>query len=525
MQAGWRCLKPLIIAAALFGVCPGAARADLESEIEQNLGRLLAKVFCEQRGVLRQPLLQEWVEGIGRRVVAESPRRDLEHHFTILDSPEPNAFALPGGYIFVTAGLLEDLSCDDELACIIAHEAGHVANRDFRRVLKRELMFLAITAILKHNDRSDLAQLTEAVQIVNTLRHSRRREAQADAFGVTVATRAGYDAGTVTNFLKRGSAERWSYLETVFSTHPHPAKRIAWIQSRLEGIHADRPEQTVAVAESLIARSRYRAAAEVLADLAEDGPFAARRATLLGEIALARGDRATAEQHFMCALELTPGDERAAGGLEQARQMRPPLPVSWPGFSEEQAAELQRAEARIRDAREAGKETSAAAWRHLHRLWRNHQVARALVMAQAFDPELRDPAYLYLVGKSWDLLSEVLQGGNLVGRTLNLRNGALTGLRSLTRQVPEGQPGTEQGGSALLALAGELRQTSAATAEQASEAARQLERLARGYERSASSLAPVLIELLLVGEDDPLGRLVFSRFAILEAQVAQVRID
>ncbi len=520
IRGRWRRFRPLIVAVALLGVCVCRGQADLETEIEQNVGRLLAQAFCEQSGVLRQPLLQEWVQEIGQRVVAESPRRYLEHHFTILDSPEPNAFALPGGYIFVTAGLLEDLSCDDELASIIAHEAGHVANRDFQRLLKRELTFLAIIAILKHNDRADLAHLTQGIQIVNTLRHSRLREAQADAFGVATATHAGYDARALTDFLTRGSAARWSYLETVFSTHPHPAKRIAWIQSRLEGIRADHPEQILAVAESLITRARYRAAGEVLAGLGEGGPLPARRATMLGEIALAQGHRSAAEQQFVCALELAPGDKRASAGLERARQMKPPPPVSWPGFSEEQAAELRRAETELHDAQQAGKEPSAAAWRHLNGLWRNHEVGRALMMAQAFDPELRDPAYLYLVAKSWDLLSQVIQGGNLVARTLNMRRGALTGLRSLSKQARTARPGTEQGTAALVALADRLRETGAATMRQASAAERELERLARGYKRSASSLAPILVELLLAGEGDPMGRLVFSRFAVLQAQVA-----
>jgi len=217
-QAKRRCWTTLCVAAALVSVGIRPALANVESEIEEGLGRVLAEALCKQRGVLKQPLVQEWVQDIGSRVVAHSPRQDLHYHFIVLDSPEANAFALPGGYIFVTAGLLESLSCDDELAAIMAHEAAHLANRDFQRVLKHQLMFIALAAILRHNDQPGLVNLTEVVQIVNTLRHSRRREAQADSVGVRLATEAGYDARALTCFLSRIGEGKWSDLATVFST-------------------------------------------------------------------------------------------------------------------------------------------------------------------------------------------------------------------------------------------------------------------------------------------------------------------
>ncbi len=516
----------LCLVAVLVGPCAGSVLADVETEIEQGLGRMLAEAFCRQRGVLDQPLLRDWVTDIGREIVAHSPRQELEHHFIVLDSPEANAFALPGGYVFVTAGLLESLSSEDELAAIIAHEAAHLANRDFQRVLKRQLMFIALAAILRHNDQPELVHLTCAVQVVNTLRHSRRREAQADAVGVRLATQAGYDARGLTRFLSRIGAGRWSYLETVFSTHPHPTKRIAWIDLQLQELRAREPEQMLAVAEALMARGRYSGAAEVLEGLggpASAGP-AVRRETLLGEIELARGDGPTAGRHFASALRLAPDDERARAGKARAEQMQPSTPVAWDGLSPEQTAALEEAEAEIRGSQDAARRASRAAWEHLRALWRNHQVARALELAQVFDPELRDPAYLCLVAQTWDMLNQVVQGSNLVARTLNVREEVTDGLAELCRDLPTAQPGIEQGAGTLLKLAAELPETGRGAGCQPAgrlEACPTcLARVARGYERSAASLAPILLELLAAGEGDPLGRLVFSRFAILQAQVA-----
>lgn len=512
----------LCLVAVLVGACAAPALANVETEIEEGLGRLMAEAFCRQRGVLDQPLLQDWVEEIGRQIVTESPRKDLHHHFIILDSPESNAFALPGGYVFVTAGLLESLSCEDELAAIMAHEAAHLANRDFQRMLKRQLMFIAFAAILRHNEEPELVNLTYAVQVVNTLRHSRRREAQADAVGVKLATQAGYDARGLTHFLSRIGAGRWSYLETVFSTHPHPTKRIAWIDLQLQELRSREPEQMLAVAEALVARGRYSAAAEALEGLG--GPasarLAARRETLLGEVALARGDGPTAGRHFTAALRLAPDDERARAGKARAEQMQPGAPVAWDGLSREQTAALEGAEAEVGDSQEAARGASRAAWQHLRALWRNRQVARALELAQVFDPELRDPAYLCLVAQTWDMLNQVVQGSNLVARTLSLRDEVAGGLGELCRDLPTAQPGTEQGAGTLLKLTAELPETGPPAAKGSVEAAGQLARVARGYERSAASLAPILLELLAAGEGDPLGRLVFSRFAVLQTQVA-----
>jgi len=200
--------------------------------------------------------------------------------------------------------------------------------------------------------------------------------------------------------------------------------------------------------------------------------------------------------------------------------MQPTLQVRWDGLSEDQIGVLERAALEMREAQRAAKRASAAGWEHLRRLWRNQQVARALQMAQVLDPELRDPGYLYLVAQTWDMLNQVLQGGNLVARTLNLGGEVVGGLVSLAQELPAARPGTEHGAGTLVDMAAELPQTGPRAAEQSAEVAIRMERVARGYERSAASLAPILLELLATGQGDPLGRLVFSRFAVLQAQVA-----
>src|SRR5688572_29483874 len=87
-----------------------------------KLGEENAKVVEQQMGLYQHDSLQRLVQGIGQRLVAQLDKKPFEFHFFLADSEEPNAFALPGGYIYVTRGILPLIQNEDELACIMAHE-------------------------------------------------------------------------------------------------------------------------------------------------------------------------------------------------------------------------------------------------------------------------------------------------------------------------------------------------------------------------------------------------------------------
>ncbi|MGC9316899.1 MAG: M48 family metalloprotease, partial [Armatimonadota bacterium] len=231
-----------MMAAAILLACTLPAFGDLEDAI----GRVMAEAFIAQRGRMSQPVIDEWLNAVGDDLLEHCPRHDLHYRFIVLDSPEANGFALPGGWIFVTAGLLETLQSEDELAAVLGHELAHLVDRDFQRHVKRAALFYGIAELLRGNHRGDWVPLLQGVQLVNTLRHSRRQEAQADHVGATIAWRAGYDAGAMDSFL--GGEPAWSYLETVFATHPHPAKRAERIHRHLAELRADDPRGAIAIA-------------------------------------------------------------------------------------------------------------------------------------------------------------------------------------------------------------------------------------------------------------------------------------
>lgn len=471
----------------------GPARAGIESDLEQGIGDFFAQVFIAQRGQLSQPPLDAWIGGMGTELVGCTPRQDLRYRFVILDSPESNAFALPGGWIFVTAGLLESASGDDEIAAVMAHELAHLVDRDFQRVTARTLMWLGLGELVRRSDRDDLLPLVQGAQLVNTLRHSRRQEAQADAVGVEIAWRAGYDPATLADFL--GAAPAWSYLETVFATHPHPERRSAWIRERVGELRATDPAGALAVARGLVARCRPGAARDLLREALAEANLSAEGAALLAHIdgpSAARGPR-------------------AGGGAT---------------LSPEAVAALSDARDAMDGALQAAEETRKHAWRHLSALWSDRMVQDAALLANALDPELTDPAYLALLAQAADLMHRSVRGGNLVARTLAMRSSAIGGVRVLCAELPvAGVPERD-----LRVLAGNAAAAVACARSIATEAGPDttaLAGLAAEYLHAARLAAPLLAEVASAGEGDPLGPLTFGRYLVLQAQAAALaaRLD
>lgn len=452
-------------------------------DLEEGIGRVMAEAFIAQRGRMSQPIIDEWVATVGEDLLEYCPRRDLHYRFLVLDSPEANGFALPGGWVFVTAGLLESLQSEDELAAVLGHELAHLADRDFQRHVKRAALFYGLAELLRSNDRGDWVPLLQAVQLVNTLRHSRRQEAQADHVAATIAWRAGYDARAMTSFL--GHQAAWSYLQTVFATHPHPAKRAERVETHVAELRADDPQGAVAIARSLAARGRLAAAARFLQEPLP-GAEEQRRELLMHLRPPAPDGRA--------------GPSRTVGLAPQARQ------------------ELQAAADALARAREASEEARSRAWRRLKAMHRDADVNRALMVAQALDPEVRDVKYLALLAQAADLMLRAMRGGNLVARTLNMRETTLRRARRTASELAVMAVAAEDDAT----LAGAADETVTVGADPTAHAASVVEeagRLAGAYHDAARMVAPILLELAAAGERDPLGKLVFSRFLVRQAQV------
>ena len=179
--------------------------------------------------------LQDYLNRVGQRIARFCHRPDIAYYFTVVDQPGVNAFAVPGGHIFITRGLLEKLSTEAQLAAILGHEIGHVVARDTMAALSRQLGMTAIVAAAAVSDGGgDLTQAAGFISSVLTLQYSRDDEEAADLVGMLYMIQAGYDPqGAVQTMRVLQDLQTVRPIE-FFSTHPNPENRILYLQERIE---------------------------------------------------------------------------------------------------------------------------------------------------------------------------------------------------------------------------------------------------------------------------------------------------
>ncbi len=230
----------LVLSAILFWVVScalnpvtGERELMLLSEPDEiRLGQKTDGQIVKSYGMYDDAALSAYMEDLGQRLAKVSHRSHLPFQFKVLDSAVVNAFAVPGGYVYLTRGILSYLNNEAELAGVIGHEIGHVAARHSAEQYSRAQLAqvgLAVGMILAEDFReySGLAQLGVGMLF---MKFSRDNERQADDLGVEYATKAGYDASRMADFFSslerlHPSSDR-SGLPGWFSTHPNPPDRI-----------------------------------------------------------------------------------------------------------------------------------------------------------------------------------------------------------------------------------------------------------------------------------------------------------
>lgn len=234
------------------------------------------------------PELTTYVNSVGQRLAEHSPRSNLPYEFVVLNSPVPNAWALPGGKIAINRGLLEVLENEAELAAVLAHEIVHAAARHSAQRMERQTIGQAVTAAamlgvasaVKESGNRDLilgAAHTSAALGANILfaRYSRDAEEEADYYGMQIMSAAGYDPiGAVTlqeKFLALYEGRNPNWLEGLFASHPPSARRVelnqATLQELPEGGQLGRDSyqsQLRRLREAAPAYASYEAAAEAM---------------------------------------------------------------------------------------------------------------------------------------------------------------------------------------------------------------------------------------------------------------------
>lgn len=239
----------LSLAGCSINPATGKQQLNFYSEPEEiEMGRQADAEIVGSVGLYDDPELQAYVEDLGMKIAAASERPHLPWSFKIVDDSAVNAFALPGGYVYITRGLLTHLESEAELVSVLGHEVGHVtARHSVNQASKQALAMAGVgigVAILVDSDYEELAGLAAGLGMtLMFLKYGRDDERQADDLGLRYMVRTGHDP--------RHMPELFSVLEGVekvagagrlpnwLSTHPNPGSRRERIQQEVAALQGD----------------------------------------------------------------------------------------------------------------------------------------------------------------------------------------------------------------------------------------------------------------------------------------------
>jgi predicted Zn-dependent protease len=199
-----------------------------EVEIGQDINQ---RLLNRQYRLSPNQQAQQYVNNIGQRLVQASDSRDIPFTFQVVASDQVNAFAVPGGFIYVTEGLIEEADNEAQLASVIAHEIAHINQRHGIKALKRQVLAGGI-ADIAGVDSSTLAQI--GYQVAVELPRSRDFEYAADEGGLRILDRAGYPPSAFVNFLQQLMDA--SVPPEFLRTHPTTENRINAIQKQIQAM-------------------------------------------------------------------------------------------------------------------------------------------------------------------------------------------------------------------------------------------------------------------------------------------------
>lgn len=236
-----RSFSTALVALALLGTAPlGAQTVRSISASEKAQGAKAHPQLLNEFGGAYSGPQAAYVEKVGRRIAMQSGLANSEKEFTVtlLNSPVNNAFAIPGGYVYVTRQLLALMNDEAELAAVLGHEVGHVAARHAsKRNTTSTIGNILATGLGVLTGRSELGQLAGYGAQLYTLRFSRTQEYQADDLGIRYLKTAGYDPAAAADILAslnainavdaRSAGKDANAVPTWASTHPNTADRVA----------------------------------------------------------------------------------------------------------------------------------------------------------------------------------------------------------------------------------------------------------------------------------------------------------
>lgn len=239
-RAGWWLLITVLTAFALSG-CRGGTTWSKKEEV--RIGQEIAAEVEKTYRLDPDPNVQRRVQLIGQRLMAVAGDKDFKYAFKVLSEKEINAFALPGGPIYVFRGLVDAVGEDDDmLACVLGHEMAHINRRHANKQYTKGLWASVLISLGTKGKVRDIAEITSALL---ELKYSRQDEYEADRLGIEYAYKAGYDPNGIVRFFELLKSKEKGGDEGVLAnlrTHPLTENRIWRARQHIEQI-TGRPAQ------------------------------------------------------------------------------------------------------------------------------------------------------------------------------------------------------------------------------------------------------------------------------------------
>ena len=232
----------LIIALAIFVSCAAVNRLNfLSPKDEVAIGKQTAQEVERSLKMYCDPIVLAYIDSLGQAMVRASSLSQFQYHFKVVDAPEVNAFALPGGFLYVNRGLIKAASTESELAGVIGHEIGHVVGHHGARQISKRYGFAVLVDMIAGRGETSLAREIAAQFApfgtgLALLKYGRLAEREADEFAVQCAVNAGIDPEGVARFFQTLLTLHNSEpkgVEVRFATHPPTQARIDFVRAEI----------------------------------------------------------------------------------------------------------------------------------------------------------------------------------------------------------------------------------------------------------------------------------------------------
>ena len=193
-------------------------------EVERQMG-----------GRIANEALQNYIDSVGQRIARISHRPDFEYHFVALNDKSVNAMALPGGYLFITKGMLKELTTEAQLAGILAHEIVHVVARDTSNAMSNQIgIDILLSAVTSEKTSKGILTAADLTRQILGLKYSREDEKAADVAGMDYMVLAGYSPYGMVETMQMLKGRQEIRPIEFFSTHPSPKNRVEYLTQNIQ---------------------------------------------------------------------------------------------------------------------------------------------------------------------------------------------------------------------------------------------------------------------------------------------------